>query len=126
MVNIQVENGQLTVKMTGWDRFLALRGKVEVPLANIQSIEPLDPMPRLTKMSKGTHFVGSRIHGKLFFGMNVQHRKRAFWAIRATQEAISIKLVDHKLEEINVGVDNANMAIDQLNLACWGRTAKRD
>lgn len=117
MHEISIENDHLIVRFTGIDRFLAMRRKVEVPLTYVQSVEQLDPMPRLMEKHKGTKFIGSRIGGKLFIGANFQNGKNAFWCLRAGHEAVSIRMLGHHFDEVNIAVDSASMTIGQINAA---------
>lgn len=117
MHEIIIEHDHLIVNFSGIDRFLAMRRKVEVPLAYVQSVAQMDPMPRLMDKQKGTKFLGSRIYGKLFIGSNFQNGKNTFWCLRATQEAVSIRMLGHHFDEVNIAVDSASMTIDQIKTA---------
>lgn len=84
MINIDVDDDFVTVSLRGWDRILALRKTLRLPLNAVKSVRPAPELIR--KRPRGFRFPGTSLPfwpGPVFAGSYVdRNRHWTFWAVR--------------------------------------------
>jgi hypothetical protein len=114
MVELSVKGDNLHLEVLGWDKFLGMKGSIEVPLTAIKNVSASAGLPkfRWTDLRvMGTGFPGTAI-GTYWIG------SPHCWAFldvrRSSKEVISLELEGQFYSRIIVEVKNAQAAIEQF------------
>lgn len=120
MVSVRVEDGRLLVALSGWDRVLALRAGLAVPLERVvearwePSARPGAPLAFPFRL--GTYWPG-RVAAGLFWTKQGLH----FYDVRSGDKAVVIDLQGDRLRRIVVEVEDPVSTADAINAAIRAR-----
>lgn len=115
---VEVINDRLSIRLEGWGKIWALKGRVEVPLAAVQTVEaaPAGIKPR------GLRAPGSYWPGLIAAGTYRRRHGKEFWSARNAAKAIVITLAGADYDRIVIEVDDPAATIALLR-AALDRTA---
>jgi hypothetical protein len=113
MVEIEVTDTTLAVRITGSDRVWALSGGVEVPLREVERAEvlPRAKAPRGVR-APGTHWPGAITAGHFRWG-----GKRRLWSVHRATDVLVIRLKGERLDAVVVEVEDPAAEADRINRA---------
>lgn len=124
MRELVFDTDRLILQFKGIDRVLALRKQIEIPYANIVSVERYNPDDILTLRTKSVSgkggvvsFRGSRIYNAMYLGALTENGVTTFWDVRRNQEAVKLALQDHLFDIVHIATDSAEFTIGQINAA---------
>lgn len=111
MAQISKDNAELVVTLSPLEKFLAMRGRVTVPLSAIRQVEVLtDPIEqvhglRLSRMK----LIGGYIPGRIAVGsfLNGRERPAYFVVRRSVPRGVRITLDGAKYSQLIIGVEDA-------------------
>jgi hypothetical protein len=113
MTTVQIKGDTLHVKMNLLEMLFAFRRKLEIPLENVNSIQPED-LP-LTKLYRGVRAPGTHVPGLIVAGTYYKDNQRNFWSVRRGQEIITVDLTeDEHYDRLVLGVQDADQIIDKI------------
>ena len=107
----------LKVKLNLGERLAALHGDVAVPWSKVRGAQVLD---RKWWQGLGMRVPGTALPGLIIAGTFVWRADKAFVYWRRGQQVIQINLDDAKYTRIVLGVEDAELAADQINTALTG------
>ncbi len=119
MAEIELTAGALVVHVTGIDRFLSLKSRVEIPLAHIASVS--QSVPDAHRVWHGIRAVGTNLPGVITTGTFVQHGEWSFWDVRDPDLAIEIRLHDEGYARLVIGVDDPATTVAMIQRALRSR-----
>ncbi len=105
MVLATFTNDQLVLEMQGWDRILALKDRLEIPVANIESIDiGISREDRLR--SSDLRMLGTSLPGSVQAGIFRHGGRWVFWDVHhaGSDNAIVIHLTDNPYAQVVVEV----------------------
>lgn len=102
MAHISIADGILTVTMQGFDKILALRGHVSVPLSHIRGVELRPHEAR--EIWHGIKF-GANIPGVVTAGTFITGDGKVFFDVHDPDRAIAIDLEGETYRRLVVEVD---------------------
>jgi hypothetical protein len=113
MVDLELTDDHLAVRITGSDRVWALSSGVEVPLREVAGAQVLEraKAPRGVR-APGTHWPGAITAGTFRWG-----GKRRLWAVRGAQDVLVIRLRGERLDAVVVEVPDPQAEADRINRA---------
>jgi hypothetical protein len=113
MAEIELTADALIVHITGVDRFLSLKSRVEVPLAHVASVGPA--ADEAHRVFHGIRAVGTNLPGVITTGTFVQHGEWSFWDVHDPDHAIEIRLHDEGYARLVIGVDDPASTIAAID-----------
>ena len=114
MVELSVKGDNLHLEVLGWDKFLGMKGSIDVPFKAIKKVSAAAGLPkfRWTDLRvMGTGFSGVAI-GTYWIGS--PHRWAFLDVRRSSKEVIFLELEGQFYSSIIVEVKNAQAAIEQF------------
>jgi hypothetical protein len=114
MMSITVENGAIRIVLDGWDRFLALKSELDIPIEQIAAVRvaPAGIGP------KGIRAPGGAWPGKLYAGTWRGRGYKEFWNARGRkQNWIEIVLTGHEYARVVLEVDDPRALAAQIERA---------
>ena len=103
MIELSIEDENLLVKLSGWDKIWALKSEVRVPLNEIESVR------RATKLGlwpQGLRVPGTQVPGVIAAGSYWWRGEWEFWSVRHPKSAIVINTTRQKYRRIVIEVAN--------------------
>ena len=112
-----VDRDHLNVRLTGFDRVLALKNHLDVPLNRVSSAEVIErkrvpPTPGTWLRAPGTHVPGLIRHGS--YG---REPNREFWAMYRQRYALVISVDGWKYSRLVLGAKDAPLHAGEIRLA---------
>lgn len=117
----------MTLKLSGIDVILSLERKICIPISHIASVNLADPTIIADRLKMGmSRAVGVRLGGKSIVGAFVEweREKVVYWNVQNQKKAaengkiIAIELRNERYNELLLEVDDANEAIERINMWC--------
>jgi hypothetical protein len=112
MVTISIVEDRLHIEVQGWDKLWALKGSLDVPLANIRSVR-YDP-----EIAKGWYhgmrMPGTSLPGVITAGTFYQSGRKVFWDVHHPDKTIVIELEDDRYNELIVEVEDPDDAVRRI------------
>lgn len=115
MVEVETDNTHATIRILGSHRLLALKRRIELPLAHISGVR-LAPEAIGTDGRKGLKLVGGRVGGRIV-GTFRQDGDTVFWDATDPQKTIRIDTRDEHFARIFVDVADPAATVDRLSAA---------
>jgi hypothetical protein len=111
--SIEVIDDRVSVKLDGWSKIWAMKGRLDVPLAAVQLVEtaPAGIKPR------GLRAPGSYWPGLIAAGTYRRRGGKEFWSVRNPARAIVISLAGADYDRIVVEVADPAATISTLQAA---------
>lgn len=106
MVQATFAVGQLILEIQGWDKILALKSRLEIPIADIKNIRiGISDEDRLNWFSD-LRFLGTSIPGSVQAGIFRHNGQWVFWDVHSvnSENAVVIDLTDNQYAQIVVDV----------------------
>jgi len=98
---LDVDANELRVRLTPFERLLALHGEIDVPRSSIRSVEVVDaPLSRL----RGARAPGTGFPGLIAYGTFRHRHGKDFLAVRRGQQAVRLSLAEHEFAALIIGV----------------------
>ena len=109
---------RIVIELTGLDRLLSLKSRLEVPVAAIKSVEakPRESIQRLPGRwlrLPGTYVPSMVHHGSYGLGAG-----REFWAIFRQERVLVIRLEGERYSRLILGVPNPDEVAAELGSLC--------
>jgi hypothetical protein len=119
MARIETTPQSLIVYITGLDRMLTFRGSLEVPMANVLSVEynPQDTQRELDAFWNETFIPGAVAPGKSLVGTFTEHGDRIFWDVHHADRAVTVNLTHHRYAKVIVEVANPEQTVREIQEA---------
>ncbi|WP_119344503.1 hypothetical protein [Facilibium subflavum] len=112
MVQLDIANNALQIKMPLMDKVMAMRSNLEIKLSDIQNAKALTTF----EMPTGAKIKGTRI-GKKAYGTFENNNETEFWAVDNSPSILLIELSPHaqsQYQRFFLGVDNPNDWVSKL------------
>ncbi len=108
MARIELGNDSLTVRIDGFDRFLALKSSLTIPLSHIVRVEAQpDVNMGLSAIKDEIRLAGADLPGSLRAGTFYHYGEgRYFYDVHHPERCIALDLVDERYKRIVVEIDN--------------------
>jgi hypothetical protein len=116
MATIEVTPQSVVIHVGGLDKVLALRSRVELPLAHVTDVEydPNATQRELELFWQETHIFGANAPGSTMVGDYTEHGDRIFWDMHHPERAITLKLSHDKYAKAIVEVDDPEATLRRL------------
>ncbi len=107
MARIEIADGSLTVHIEGFDRFLALRSSLHIPLSHIQRVEARpDINMGLSSIKEEIRLAGAELPGSIRAGTFYHYGEgRYFYDVHHPERCIALDLVDERYKRIVIEID---------------------
>ncbi|MDB4940130.1 MAG: hypothetical protein JWO40_555 [Candidatus Doudnabacteria bacterium] len=113
MTTLKIENGSLEIIIEGFDKVWALKSRMSIPLAHIQSVIY---NPEIAHgWWHGLRLPGSNLPGVLTAGSFYQHKEWAFWDVHNPINTIVITLKDERYQKLVLEVEDPQKTIAELS-----------
>jgi hypothetical protein len=115
MAQIEIANGSLVVNVTGVDKLLALKSRLEVPMEHVAGVE-LRPEAARTWWH-GFRLPGTNIPGVVTAGSFYQSGEWVFWDVHDPDKTLAIQLRDEHYTRLVIQVDDPEATAAALKSA---------
>jgi len=115
MTTVTLENDILTVTIEGFDRFFALRNKVQVHANHIVQVG--QATDKAKKWLQGIRLGGSHIPGVISAGIFYERGGLVFWDVHHADNAIFIALKNEQFKELVIEVRNPAEVLEMIKKA---------
>ena len=115
MVNVTIEGDRAIFEVEGFDKFWAMRSRLEIPVAHITAVE-FDP-DAVGRWWHGLKLIGSSVPGLFAAGTFVYHHELVFWDVRDTAKTIVVSLDHEHYKKLIIEVDDPEAAVARLQAA---------
>lgn len=122
MARIEITGEALTVHTEGWDRILALKSQVTIPLEHVVSVE--QDMAEASAVYHGLRLPGTSLPGVVTAGSYLRQGEWSFWDVHDPQKAVILRLRDEHYAKVVVGVDDPDATAQQLRAALAAHSAQ--
>jgi hypothetical protein len=119
MVDITVTGATATFEVRSWDKFWALRSRLEIPLAHIRGVRSDTEVAR--GWWHGLKLPGTNVPGVITAGTFYLHGKRVFWDVHDPDRTIVVELAHESYDELVIEVADPEAAIALLQENLGGR-----
>ncbi len=107
MATIEVRDTDLVVHLRGWDKLLALRGSLTIPLLHVESVRAQPKEAHFDDMIRERwRGFGTYVPGRVCIGSVQLPTGRAFYDVRDPSRAVAIDIVGEAWQLIVVEVDD--------------------
>lgn len=117
---VSIEGDRLVVRLTGLDRLLTLRGRIEVPLRDVRGATA---DPGIVGQPKGRRWPGTHLPGVVVGGTFVQDGERTFWNVRDERRAVVVQLAHHRFRRLVLDVPDPRATVRAIEQALPHPTA---
>ena len=127
MARVTIEGGDLVVRMEGWDRVLALKSEMRVPLAHVRAVQarPADAAERLGRLFVGFK-AGTSLPGVIRAGsFYVPGEGLIFLDIHDAENTIGLDLEHERYKRAVVQVDDPEETAALVTAALGSRSQPR-
>lgn len=115
MAEVEITGGQLVVEVQGFDRVLALKSEVRVPLEHV--VGAASGQSDANNWFHGVKAPGTNLPGVVVAGTFYWHGECAFFDVHHAEKAVAINLRDEKYQRLIVEVDDPVATISAINAA---------
>ena len=111
MASLDVYPDEVRVRLSPFERLMALHGEIDVPRKSIRSVEVVDaPLSRL----QGVRAPGTGFPGLIAYGTFRHRHGKDFIAVRRGQQAVRLTLGGHEFAALILGVDDPEQLVAQI------------
>jgi hypothetical protein len=115
MAQIAVDGNVLRIEVVGFDKVLALRSHLDVPLTHVRAARA---DPDIAKgWFHGLKAAGANIPGVVTAGTFYSHGERTFWDVHDPAKVIVIDLDHESFSHLVLGVDDPAAAVHLIQEA---------
>jgi len=123
MVEIRIDQNELTIIPQGWSKLWTLRRKLSLPLSAVRSVQRA-PDAIGYGWFKGIRFPGTHLPGVIVAGRFYHGGGWEFWDVRGSgRQAIEIALEDARYQRVVVDVSDPNGDVARLRHAIGRRAS---
>ena len=115
MMSVVVEGDRVRFEVEGWDKLWALKSRLEIPLAHIQSVRA-DPEPA-RGWWHGLRLPGTQIPGLLTAGSFYQHGGFVFYDVHDPERTVVIELDHEHYQRLVIEVESPDDVVARLRSA---------
>lgn len=115
MVDLQIEEGKLTIHVRGADKLWSFKSSLEIPLAHIAGIRADADVAR--GWFHGLRMPGTSLPGVITAGTFYQDGQRVFWDVHHPENTVVINLHDERYNELVVEVADPQAAVALVSRA---------
>ena len=115
MVSVVVEGDRVRFEVEGWDKLWALKSRLEIPLAHVQSVRA-DPEPA-RGWWHGLRLPGTQIPGLLTAGSFYQHGGFVFYDVHDPERTVVIELDHEHYQRLVIEVESPDDVVARLRSA---------
>jgi hypothetical protein len=115
MAQIEVSDGSLVVNVTGVDKVLALKSRLEVPLEHVSGVEVRPAAAR--NWWHGFRLPGTHLPGVVTAGSFYAAGEWVFWDVHDPDRTIAIQLRDEHYTRLVIQVDDPEAAAATIKAA---------
>ena len=119
MAAIEVTPRSLVVHVTGYDRILAMKSSVAIPLEHVVAVD--QNLGEASTVFHGLKMPGTVIPGVVTAGSFLKSGEWAFWDVHDPAEAIILRLRDEHYARVVVGVNDPDATVAAIRKAIGGR-----
>lgn len=125
MTEVEITENALHVEVIGFDKILALRGHLEVPLTHVLGAAPLDAQTRADLLSS-VRLPGTYVPGMITAGSYYEWGKHEwmFWDVAHPEKAIVVMLDHEKFTRLVIEVADPEATIAAIESAVGGGKAR--
>lgn len=122
MTEIELTENTLIVHVKGIHRILALKSRLEIPLAHVVGAE-IDPavVEQWGKVNLKGAKVGTSLPGVIKAGNFLLDGQWSFWDVNNPQQAITVKLTDEYYSKLVIEVADPSAAVAKIEDAIRSR-----
>ena len=121
MVEITVTDQAAIFEVQGWDKFWALRSRLEIPLVHLRGIRADSEVAR--GWWHGIKWPGTNVPGVITAGTFYHHGRRLFWDVHDPQRTVVVELAHENYDELVIEVADPAAAVSLLRDKVGPRTA---
>ena len=115
MAQVDIANGSLVVSVTGVDKLLALRSRLEVPLEHVAGVELRPEAAR--RWWHGFRLPGTNLPGVVTAGSSYHSGEWVFWDVHDPDKTVAIQLRDEHYTRLVIQVDDPEATATALRSA---------
>ncbi|MBV8529530.1 MAG: hypothetical protein JOZ75_14560 [Candidatus Dormibacteraeota bacterium] len=115
MAHVEITEGELVVDVKGFDRVLALKSEIRVPMEHVVGAEA--GQEDAGNWFHGIRAPGTNLPGIIIAGTFYWHGDCAFYDVHHAEKAVAITLRDEKYKRLVVEVDDPAATIAAINAA---------
>ena len=116
-VMVELRDGHLEVELTGWDRVLALKSSLSVPVAAISSVEAKDRDQIQRLPGRWLRLPGTYVPSMVHHGSYGRKPHRDFWALFRQERVLVIHIADWEYERLILAVPDPDGVANELTRA---------
>jgi hypothetical protein len=103
MVSIEIEQGELIVRMHGWSKVLAMRGVLRIPLARVRAVRARPKEAYFDNVIiDGWRGVGTYVPRKVAAGMLFTKDGPTFFDVRDPEQTIALDIEGGRMRRVVV------------------------
>lgn len=118
MVSVSIQGDRAVLELEHWDKFWALRSRLEIPLAHIKAVRA-DPTVTLGWFDR-LKLMGTYLPGVIAAGTFYQDGGLAFWDVKDPSKAVVIDLHDETYRRLVIEVADPTATAAMLNARLAG------
>ena len=115
-VTLQVEEGELVVRLDGWQRWAALKREVQAPLASVTSASISRDANTL---KRGHRWPGSYVQGRMYAGTWKSKGATDFWMVNNPREVLVIEFANQPYNRWLLNVEFPEDWVRRLTPRAW-------
>ena len=115
MATIEITPTSLVVHVEGWDRILALKSEITIPLEHVVGVE--QDLAEASVIYHGLKLPGTSIPGVMVAGSYLKSGEWSFWDVHDPRKAVILRLRDEHYGKVVVGVDDPEAAVRSVEAA---------
>ena len=115
MVELSIEQGNLTLHVKGADKLWAFKSSLQIPLAHVAGVRADAQAAR--GWWHGIRLPGTNLPGVITAGTFYQDGKRVFWDVHNPDKTIIIDLHDERYNQLIVEVADPSAAVNLIQSA---------
>ncbi|MGI9649551.1 MAG: hypothetical protein ACR2OI_13650 [Acidimicrobiia bacterium] len=113
-VSARVEDELLVVELTGWDRLLALKGRLAVPLSSVTSVEAKDRDAIQQLPGRWLRLPGTYVPSMVHHGSYGRRPNRDFWALFRQERVLVLRMSGWDYQRLVLGISDPDHMAGQL------------
>jgi hypothetical protein len=115
VAQIELTDGELSVHVRGFDKVLALRSRLTIPLRHVTGAGPASEETKA--IWHGLRLAGAGIPGVVRAGTFLANGRLVFWDVHEGDAALDISLEHEEYAHLIVEVDDVDGAARRINQA---------
>lgn len=120
MTTIEVDAADLIVRVEGFDRLLAFKSEIRIPIAHVSGVRTA--VDEAHAWFHGLRMPGTSVPGWVTAGTFYWHGEAAFWDVHNADNAIAIELHDEKYKRLVIEVADPTTSMRAIQSAISAAT----